>query len=79
VMRFQVVREGRAVAGASLTSRLRLLEAEPIYAQAITDAAGTAELRVASREAALENADILVEAVHGGKSTWRKFRLRKST
>jgi hypothetical protein len=78
VMRFQVTQEGRAIQGASLTSRLRVLEADPIYSQAITDAAGTAEMRVALRETALEDADILVEATHGGKSMWRKFRLRKS-
>jgi len=78
VMRFQVTQEGRAVEGANLTSRLRVLEAEPIYVQAITDAAGTAEMRVPLREAALQDADILVEAIHGGRSMWRKFRLRKS-
>lgn len=78
VMRFQVTEAGRAIQGASLTSRLRVLEAEPIYSQAITDAAGTAEMRVALRESVLEDADILVEAIHSGKSMWRKFRLRKS-
>ncbi len=78
VMRFRVTQEGRAVQGASLTSRLSPLEAEPIYSQATTDAAGTAEMRVALREAALQDADILVEAIHGGRSMWRKFRLRKS-
>jgi len=30
------------------------------------------------REAALQDADILVEAMHGGRSAVRKFRLRKS-
>jgi len=78
VMRFRVTAGGQAVPGASLTSRLRVLEAEPIYSQAITDAAGTAEMRVALREAALQGADILVEATHGGRSAVRKFRLRKS-
>jgi hypothetical protein len=79
VMRFRVTAGGQAVPGASLTSRVRVLEAEPIYSQAITDAAGTAEMRVALREAALQDADILVEAIHGGRSAVRKFRLRKST
>jgi len=78
VMRFRVTAGGQAVQGASLTSRLRVLEAKPIYSQAITDAAGTAEMRVALREAALQDADILVEAMHGGRSAVRKFRLRKS-
>jgi hypothetical protein len=78
VMRFRVTAGGQAVQGASLTSRLRVLEADPIFAQAITDATGTAEMRVALREAALQDADILVEAMHGGRSAVRKFRLRKS-
>ncbi len=78
VMRFRVTAGGQAVQGASLTSRLRVFKAEPIYSQAITDAAGTAEMRVALREAALQDADILVEAMHGGRSAVRKFRLRKS-
>jgi len=79
VMRFRVTAGGEAVAGASLTSRLRMPEAEPLFTQAVTDAAGMAEMRVALREAALQDADILVEAMHGGRSAWRKFRLRKST
>jgi hypothetical protein len=77
-MRFRVTARGNGVAGANLTSRLRVLEAEPIYSQAVTDATGTAEIRVAMREAALEDADILVEAIHGDRSAWRKFRLKKS-
>jgi len=78
VMRFRVTAGGEAVPGASLTSRLRMPEAEPIFSQAVTDAAGMAEMRVALREAALQDADILVEAMHSGRSAWRKFRLRKS-
>lgn len=78
VMRFRVTADGEAVPGASLTSRVRVLEAEPIYSQAITDAAGTAEMRVTTREADLQDADILVEAIHGDRSAVRKFRLRKS-
>jgi hypothetical protein len=78
VMRFQVTAGGQAVPGATLTSRLRPLEAEPVYSQATTDASGAAEMRLALQESALQDADILVEATHAGKSTWRKFRLRKS-
>jgi hypothetical protein len=35
-------------------------------------------MRVALDEAALRDSDILVEAIHGGRSAVRKFRLRKS-
>ncbi|HVP52366.1 MAG TPA: hypothetical protein VMT05_09670, partial [Terriglobales bacterium] len=78
VMRFRVTAGGEAVPGASLTSRLRTPEAEPVFSQAVTDGAGMAEMRVALHEAALRDADILVEAMHSGRSVWRKFRLRKS-
>lgn len=78
IMRFQVTAAGQGVSGATLTSRLRLLEAEPVYSQAITDATGAAEMKLSMPESALQDADILVEAMHNGKSTWRKFRLRKS-
>jgi len=77
-MHFRVTAGGEGVPGASLTSRLRLKEAEAIYSQAITDAAGRAEMRVALDQAALRDSDILVEAIHGGRSAVRKFRLRKS-
>ena len=79
VMRFRVTAGGEAVPGASLTSRLRLKQAEPIYSQATTDPAGTAEMRVVVREDALQDADVLVEAMHAGRSAVRKFRLREST
>ena len=79
VMRFRVTTGGQSVEGASLTSRLRVLDADPIYTQAITDAAGTAEMRVALEKGALQDADILVEAMHAGRSALRKFRLREST
>jgi hypothetical protein len=78
VMRFRVTADGQPVEGADLTSRLRMQEAEPVYSQAITDAAGEVEIRVPLREAALQDADILVEAIHGGRSAWRKFRLRST-
>jgi len=78
VMLFRVTAGGEAVSGASLTSRLRLKEAGPIYCQATTDAAGRAEMRVPLRENALQDADILVEAMHAGRSAVRKFRLRES-
>ena len=78
VMRFRVTAGGEAVPGASLTSRLRLKQAEPVYSQATTDAAGTAEMRVALSENVLQDADVLVEAMHAGRSAVRKFRLRES-
>jgi hypothetical protein len=76
-MRFCVTASGQVVPGASLASRLRVLGDEPIYSGAITDAAGMAEMHIATCEAALQDADILVEAIHEGRSARRKYRLRR--
>jgi len=78
MMRFRVTAGEQAVQGAILTSRVRVAEADAVFAQATTDASGTAEMKVTLQEAALQGADIMVEALHGGRSAVRKFRLRKS-
>ena len=78
VMRFRVTAGAQAVQGASVTSRVRVAEADAVFAQATTDSSGTAEMRVDMREGALPDAEIMVEALHGGRSAVRKFRLRKS-
>jgi hypothetical protein len=77
VMRLCVTAGGQVIPGASLISRLRALEGQPTYSQAMTDGAGMAEMRVPVGEATLQDADILVEATHGGRSARRKFRLRQ--
>lgn len=77
VMRFHVTDGGAGVEGAKLISRLSLSAQDPIYAQAVTDAQGTAEMKLVLDEAQLHEAAILVQASHGDKTATRKFRLRK--
>jgi hypothetical protein len=77
VMRFHVTQGGQGVKGASLTSRVRLLEAPPIYSQTVTDDNGNAEMRITVHDADLRDAEVMVEAMHFGRSAVRKFRLRK--
>lgn len=77
VMRFHVTQGGQGVKGANLTSRVRVMEAPPIYSQAVTDEGGNAEMRIAVHESALYDAEVLVEAMHFGRSAVRKFRLRR--
>jgi len=78
VMRFRVSDGGAAVAGASLTSRIQLPHNPPIYSQGVTDASGTAEMKVSLAEHALHDAAVLVQATHQGRYATRKFRLRRS-
>ncbi|MGH9580382.1 MAG: hypothetical protein ACRD2R_05260, partial [Terriglobales bacterium] len=66
------------VEGARITSRFALPTDAPIYSQATTNAAGEAEVKIFLDEAALRESAVLVQAVLGGKSATRKFRLRKA-
>lgn len=77
VMRFSVMRNGSGVAGAQLTTRVDVPEEAPIYSQTTTAEDGTAELKILLGEHALHNAAVLVQAMHAGDHSTRKFRLRK--
>jgi hypothetical protein len=79
LLRLRVTDGGSAVEGVQLTSRFAPEEGPPIYAQAVTDASGQAEIRIPIEEAALTRSAVLVQASHGGRSATRKFRLRKSS
>jgi hypothetical protein len=79
LLRLRVTDGGNAVEGVQLTSRFAPQEGPPIYAQAVTDAHGQAEIRIPIEEAALTHSAVLVQASHGGRSATRKFRLRKSS
>ena len=77
VMRFRVTQDGTAVAGAKLTSRLNVANDAPIYTQASTDDGGTAEMRVFVDEAALSEANVLVQAKVGDQTASKKFLLKR--
>ena len=77
VMRFRVTQDGTAVPGAKLTSRLNVANDAPIYTQASTDDGGTAEMRVFVDEAALSEANVLVQAKVGDQTASKKFMLKR--
>ena len=76
--RFRITAGAAAVAGAKVITRLDVPQQAPAYQEAETGAAGTAELRVALRQASQPQATLLVQASYGGKSITSRFRLRRS-
>jgi len=77
VMLLRVVDSGTAVQGAKLTVRFARPDAAPFYTQVVTDAAGSAEMKIPMDEASLVDSSVLVQANHSGRTATRKFRLRK--
>jgi hypothetical protein len=69
---------GTTVEGARLTLRFARPDAPPYYAQVLTDAKGSAEMRVQVDEKLLSEASVLVQASFAGKTATRKFELRSS-
>jgi len=78
VMRFSVTENGAAVGGVQLTSRLNIANDQPIYSQAVTDAAGNAEMKIFLDENALSEAAVLVQAKSGERQATRKFVLKRN-
>jgi hypothetical protein len=77
VMKLLVTDDGAAVEGAQLTSRLNIANDAPIYSQAVTDAAGRAEIKIFLDENALREAAVLVQAKAGERVATKKFVLRR--
>jgi hypothetical protein len=77
IMNLRVTEGGAAVEGARLTFRFARPDAAPFYTQVATDSGGYAEMKVELEESALPDASVLVQASFGGRTTTRKFRLRK--
>ncbi len=77
-MQMRVTEAGAAVPAARLTFRFARPDAAPFYTQAITDAAGAAEISLELEESALPDSSILVQAIHEGRTVTRKFALRKA-
>jgi len=77
IMRLRVTEGGAAVPGARLTLRFTRTEAAPFYTQATTDAAGNAEIKIGTEESSLPDSSVLIQANCEGRSTTRKFMLRK--
>jgi hypothetical protein len=77
-MQLRVTEGGTAVPSARLTFRFARPDAAPFYTQAVTDAAGTAQISVEVDESALSESSVIVQANHEGRTVTRKFALRKA-
>ena len=77
VIKLRVTEGGAAVEGAKLVSRFGRPEREPLYSQAVSDADGTAEIKLELQESALSDSSVLVQADYKGRTATRKFRLKK--
>jgi hypothetical protein len=77
-MRLRVTENDTAVPSARLTFRFARPDAAPFYTQAVTDAAGNAEISVEVDESILPDSSVMVQANHEGRTVTRKFALRKA-
>ncbi len=78
-MNLRVTEGGAPIQGARVTFRFARPDAAPYYAQLLTDATGTTEMRVQVDEASLPDASVLVQANFGGRTATRKFQLRRAS
>jgi hypothetical protein len=76
-MKLRVTDGGAAAAGARLTFRFARPGESPFYTQAVTDAAGAAEINIEVEESGLADSSLLVQANFEGRTATRKFALRK--
>jgi len=77
-MQLRVTEGGAAVSGARLTFRFARPGAAPFYTQSVTDSAGAAEIKIDVEETDLPDSSLLVQANFEGRTTTRKFALRKA-
>ena len=76
-LQLRVTEAGAAVPAARLTMRFARADSTPFYTQAVTDAAGAAQISIEVEESALPDSSVLVQANHEGRTVTRKFALRK--
>jgi hypothetical protein len=77
-MQLRVTEGGTAASGARLTFRFARPGAAPFYTQAVTDSTGAAEIKIEAEETDLPDSSLLVQANFEGRTTTRKFALRKA-
>ncbi len=77
-MQLRVTEAGSAAPGARLTFRFARPDVAPFYTQAVTDSGGGAEIKIEVEEAALPASSVLVQANYEGRTSTRKFVLRKA-
>jgi len=76
-VRLRVTEGGAGAPGARLTVRFARPDAAPFYTQVVTDSSGDAEMKIDMEESSLPDSSLLVQASYSGRTTTRKFRLRK--
>jgi hypothetical protein len=76
-VRLRVTEGGAGAPGARLTVRFARPDAAPFYTQVMTDSAGDADMKIDMEESSLPDSSLLVQASYSGRTTTRKFRLRK--
>ena len=79
IMQLKVTEGGSPLPGARLTFRFARPQAVPYYAQVLTDARGTAEMRIQVDEQYLPDSAVLVQASFEGRTATRKFQLRQAS
>jgi len=77
-LQLRVTEAGTAVPSARLTLRFARADSTPFYTQAVTDAAGAAQISIEVEESALPDSSVLVQAAHEGRTVTRKFALHKA-
>ena len=76
-MQLRVTDGGSAAPGARLTFRFARANAAPFYTQAVTNSGGDAEIKIDVEESQLPDSSVLVQANYEGRTSTRKFTLRK--
>ena len=77
VLELRVTEAGSPASGAKLVCRFGRPDREPLYSQAVSDTSGTGEIKLEVEESALAESAVLVQAEYNGRTTTRKFRLKK--
>ena len=77
VLKLRVTEAGSPASGAKLVCRFGRPDREPLYSQTISDTSGTGEIKLEVEESALAESAVLVQAEYNGRTTTRKFRLKK--
>ena len=77
-MQLRVTEGGFAAPGARLTFRFARPDAAPLYQQTVTDSGGGAEIKLDVDESHLPDSSVLVQANYEGRTSTRKFLLRRA-
>jgi len=77
VLKLRVTEAGSPASGAKLVCRFGRPDREPLYSPAVSDTSGTGEIKLEVEESALAESAVLVQAEYNGRTTTRKFRLKK--